>query len=112
MNAIKRFSQYAFFPLVVIGTPSAIYVLAQNGVSVPIATYLVIVVLGLLFWLAEWLMPYRTEWNQPQGDLSNDVISGTVAYTGVDVDVGAAFRLPFLVPTRVALCLPRGADDA
>ena len=80
MNAIKRFSQYAFFPLVVIGTPSAIYVLAQNGVSVPIATYLVIVVLGLLFWLAEWLMPYRTEWNQPQGDLSNDVISGTVAY--------------------------------
>lgn len=37
-------------------------------------------VLGLLFWLAEWLMPYRAEWNRPQGDLTNDIVSGTVTY--------------------------------
>lgn len=54
--------------------------LIKNDVSVALATYLVVVFVGLLFWLSEWLMPYRSEWNQPRGDIANDLLSGTVAY--------------------------------
>ncbi len=57
-----------------------IHTFIMSGVSVPIATYLVVVSLGLLFWLAEYLMPFRESWNQTKGDVSNDIISGTVAY--------------------------------
>ena len=75
-----QLSQWAFFPAVLIGTPTVIYWLIQSGFSIPVSTYLTVVVLGLVFWLAEWLLPYKAEWNKPQGDLSNDLISGTIAY--------------------------------
>ncbi|MEM9315108.1 MAG: sterol desaturase family protein [Pseudomonadota bacterium] len=79
-SAVYRFFQRIFFPAVLFGAPTAVYVLLERGASVPVATYSVIVVLGLLFLAAEWLMPYRRGWNRPQGDLKNDIISGTVAY--------------------------------
>lgn len=79
-GGIYKFSQWAFFPTMLFGAPTAIYVMLESGVSIPVATYAVIVVLGLLFLAAEWLMPYRPAWNRPQGDLMNDIISGTVAY--------------------------------
>lgn len=75
-----RLLQWALFPTALFGTPAAIYALLQLDVALPIATYTVLVTLGLLCWLAEWRMPYRSEWNKPQGDFSNDLISGTVAY--------------------------------
>ena len=79
-SGIHRFAQRAFFPAALVGTPTSIYWLIQAGWSVPAATYFVVVVLGLLYWLAEYLFPYRKEWNSPKGDLKNDIISGTVAY--------------------------------
>ena len=79
-STLYTIAQWTFFPFVLFGTPITIYLLVNAGVSVPIATYAVIVALGLLFLLAEYVMPYRQEWNSPQGDLGNDVISGTVAY--------------------------------
>ncbi len=63
-----------------IGTPTAIYLLVINGVSIALATYSVIVLLGLAFLFFEWLIPYRKQWNKPSGDLVNDFTSGTVAY--------------------------------
>lgn len=93
-TGIYRFFQWSFFPLLLVGTPSAIYGLLQSGVSLTVATYVVIVVLGLLFTAAEWLMPYRREWQRPQGDLRNDLISGAVAYGLLPI---------FLKPLYVAL---------
>ena len=62
----------------------------------PATTYGVIVAVGLLYWLAEWLMPYRREWNTPKGDVSNDLISGTVAYIIMPI-----FLKPFYIaPAR------------
>ena len=86
-----RIAQSAIFPLALISVPSAIYLLLYQGISVPSATYTVVVILGLLFWLAEWLMPYRQEWNKPQGDISNDLISGTVAYIFLPILLKPAF---------------------
>lgn len=79
-TGLYRFAQWAFFPTVLFGTPTLIYLLIQSGWAVPVATYAVLVGLGLIFWLAEFLMPYRKSWNAPQGDLKNDVISGIIAY--------------------------------
>ena len=79
-SLVYRIAQWTFFPVALFGTPASIYFLIEAGWSAPLATYAVLVVLGLTYWLAEFLMPYRTLWNSPQGDLGNDVISGTVAY--------------------------------
>lgn len=79
-SVIYKLAQRIIFPVALLGTPTAIYFLIVGGMSIPLATYLVVVVLGLSFWLAEWAMPYRKQWNSPQGDLSNDLLSGIVAY--------------------------------
>lgn len=79
-NSARRFMQWAFFPLALVLTPLSIYWAIQSGLSTAVSTYVVIVALGLVFWAAEWLLPYKRDWNQPKGDLSNDIISGTVAY--------------------------------
>ena len=79
-NLIYRATQWILFPLFLFSVPSIIYVLINNGTSVAKATYLVVVVLGLLFWTAEWFMPFKKVWNQPHGDIANDLMSGTVAY--------------------------------
>ena len=79
-SGLYRVAQWTLFPLALFGTPTAIYALINAGVSVTVATYTVLVSLGFAFWLAEWVMPYRTEWLRPQGDLTNDLVSGTVAY--------------------------------
>ncbi len=89
-----KIAQWAIFPLFLVGTPVAIYYLILAGISVPATTYVVVVGLGFLFLIAEWLMPYRAHWNKPQGDLSNDLISGTVAYIIMPI---------FLKPLFVAL---------
>ena len=93
-SSVYRFFQAALFPTFLFGTPAAMYALIEAGVSIPIATYACILVLGMLYLLAEYLMPYRREWNKQQGDLSNDVISGTIAYGILPV---------FLKPIYVAL---------
>ena len=93
-NLLYKTAQWSLFPLALFAAPTTIYWLIQGGTSVAIATYVVIVALSLAFWLAERLMPYRVEWNQPQGDLLNDVISGTVAYLIMPI---------FLKPLFIAL---------
>ena len=79
-NRFYGFLQWTLFPALLVGTPSAIYLLLESGASVPVATYVVIFALGLVFLAAEWLMPFKREWLRPQGDLRNDLISGAVAY--------------------------------
>jgi len=79
-SGIYKAAQWLVFPVALFGTPSAIYLLLERGASIPLATYFVVVSLGFLFWALEWAMPYREEWNKPQGDVLNDLISGTVAY--------------------------------
>jgi len=93
-SKVYKLAQWTLFPAFLIGTPTIIYYLITNGVSVTVATYVTIVVLGLLFWLAEWLLPYREKWNTVQNGLSNDVISGTVAYIILPI---------FLKPLFIAL---------
>ena len=75
-----RIAQWSLFPVLLVATPSTIYALINSGVSTPMATYVVVFALGILFVALEWLLPYRDEWNRPQGDLTNDFLSGTVAY--------------------------------
>lgn len=72
--------QWGFFPAVVFGAPTAIYWLVHTGNSVFVATYSVVLAISLLFLFAELYLPYRKDWSKSQGDLSNDIISGTVAY--------------------------------
>ncbi len=86
--------QRILFPLALVGTPTVIYVLLEQGVSVALSTYAVVVGLGFLFWLAELTMPYRREWNTPKGDFFTDLISGTVAYVILPI---------FLRPVYIAL---------
>ena len=90
-SSLYILAQWAIFPFALLAVPTAILVLLRNGVSVPIATYTVVVGLGILFWLSEWIMPYRKEWNKPQGDVLNDVISGTVAYIILPIFLKPAF---------------------
>jgi len=91
---IYKTAQWALFPAALIGVPTLIYILLKQGTSIPIASYAVVVGLGFLFWLAEWSMPYRKEWNKPQDDFLNDIISGTVAYVILPI---------FLRPVYIAL---------
>lgn len=99
-NIIKKdsylyyFIQWTFFPVMLIGTPTVIYFLINAGGSVALTTYIVAVAVGLLFWLAEWLMPFKKDWNYAQGDVSNDLISGIVAYIILPI---------FLKPLFIAL---------
>jgi len=86
--------QWSIFPLALLATPLAIYLLINQGVSIFVASYSVIVSLGLVFWVAEWRMPYRKRWNKPQGDVANDLISGIVAYVILPI---------FLKPIYIAL---------
>jgi len=48
-SALYHFVQWAFFPIVLIGTPYLIYLLVGNGSSVALTTYIVAVGVGLLF---------------------------------------------------------------
>ena len=56
-TALYHFMQWAFFPVVLVATPWLLFVLISAGGSVAITTYVVAVAVGLVFWLAEWLMP-------------------------------------------------------
>lgn len=91
---LKTIAQWSLFPAALVITPTLIYLLINDGVSVAVATYAVVVGLGLCFWLAEFALPYRRHWNQPHGDVSNDLISGTVAYVVMPI---------FLKPLYIAL---------
>ena len=93
-SPLYTLAQWSVFPAFLFATPLAIYLMLQAGYSVVVATYLVIVAVGILFHLFEHLMPYRRHWNQTQGDLANDVVSGTVAYIIMPV---------FLKPLYIAL---------
>ena len=93
-SRLSMLIQWCFFPFVLVLTPATIYSLIDAGYSVALATYSTVVSLGLLFWLAEWLLPFRKEWNKPQGDIANDLISGTVAYVLMPI---------FLKPLYIAL---------
>ena len=66
--------------MAVIGLPWLTHILIANDIHFAVATYGVIVLLGLSYLALEWLMPYRAQWNTPAGDLKNDVISGAIAY--------------------------------
>jgi len=79
-SALYKVAQWSIFPIALVGTPTVIHNLIAQGVSVTLATYAVVVVLGLLFWFAEWVLPYREHRNTPQNDVVNDLVSGTVAY--------------------------------
>jgi len=68
-SSLYRFLQWAFFPTMLIGTPYIIYLLINNGGSVALTTYIVAVCVGLLFWLTEWLMPFKEHWNHSHGDI-------------------------------------------
>ncbi len=86
--------QYAFFPAILVATPYVIYLLISNGSSVAITTYVVAVAVGLVFWLVEWLVPFRENWNHSHGDIGNDLMSGIVAYIILPI---------FLKPLYIAL---------
>jgi sterol desaturase/sphingolipid hydroxylase (fatty acid hydroxylase superfamily) len=74
------FLQRAYFPALIVGLPAAAWLAIQNNVHFAVATYAGVAAAGLLYFVFERLMPYRPHWNQLDGDLSNDLISGTVAY--------------------------------
>jgi len=93
-SSLYHFMQWAFFPLVLVGTPYIIYLLVGSGSSVAITTYVVAVAVGLLFWLAEWLMPFKEHWNHSHDDITTDLVSGTVAYIILPI---------FLKPLFIAL---------
>ena len=79
-SSLYQFLQWAFFPAMLVGTPYIIYLLVGNGSSVALTTYIVAVCVGLLFWLTEWLMPFKEHWNHSHGDITTDVTSGIIAY--------------------------------
>lgn len=89
-----KVAQWVVFPFFLIGTPAAMYWLIAQDVSVFIATYAVVVAVGLCFHILERVMPYRPDWNEQQGDLGNDIVSGTVAYIILPI---------FLKPLYIAL---------
>jgi len=87
-----KIAQWSFFPFVLFTTPATIYWLISSGVSIPVATYVVVFALGLAFFLAERWLPYRKNWQESDGALKNDLISGTVAYV-----ILPAFLKPFYI---------------
>ena len=89
-----HFFQWVFFPLMIVATPTIIYYLISNGSSIIVGTYVVAVAVGLVFWLAEWLIPFKEHWNHSHGDISNDVVSGVIAYIVLPI---------FLKPLFIAL---------
>jgi len=68
-TALYNALQWAFFPMVLVLTPWLIYRLINNGGSVAITTYVVAVAVGLIFWLAEWLIPFKEKWNHSHDDI-------------------------------------------
>jgi len=93
-TALYNALQWAFFPMVLVLTPWLIYRLINNGGSVAITTYVVAVAVGLIFWLAEWLIPFKEKWNHSHDDIGNDVVSGVIAYILLPI---------FLKPMFIAL---------
>lgn len=93
-SSLYHFLQWAFFPAMLIGTPYIIYLLINDGGSVALTTYVVAVCVGLLFWLTEWLMPFKEHWNHSHGDIANDLTSGIIAYIILPI---------FLKPLYIAL---------
>ena len=79
-SLLYRCLQWGFFPAAVVGFPWAVHLLIADGLHFAIATYGVIAVVAMSFLALEWLMPYRAQWNQPAGDLGNDVMSAGIAY--------------------------------
>ncbi len=104
-----RIAQWSIFPFALLATPTLIYLLIEAEVSVSVATYNVVVALGLLFWVAEWAMPYREQWNQTQGDVANDIISGTVAYIILPIFLKPIF-IAFLAGATVWLASQAGGS--
>lgn len=75
-----RLVQWSFFPLAIVGLPWAIHELIDAGINFALATYGGIAFIGLCFLALEHVLPYRTKWNRPDGELSNDVLSAGIAY--------------------------------
>jgi len=74
-SSLYHFMQWAFFPLVLVGTPYIIYLLVGSGSSVAITTY-------------------KEHWNHSHDDITTDLVSGTVAYIILPI---------FLKPLFIAL---------
>ena len=62
------------------GPPVLAWQFIQAGTAMPIVLYGGLVVMMLLFLLAERLLPYRPEWNKADGDVGHDVVSGLLGY--------------------------------
>lgn len=86
-----RLLQWGFFPVAVVGAPWAVHLLIDAGVHFALATYSVVAGLALLMFALEHWMPFRAPWNRLQGDLANDVISGSVAYLLVPKLLGPVY---------------------
>lgn len=91
---LYRIIQWCFFPAMLITTPFIIYLLIRSGSSVALTTYILAVAVGLVFWLVEWLVPFKEHWNHSHGDIENDLVSGIVAYIILPI---------FLKPLFIAL---------
>lgn len=78
--AIYPWLQWLAFPLFFMTPLLLAHQLMEAGFHFAIVTYGTIVGLWVSFFVFERLMPYRPEWNQPAGDVRNDVISASIAY--------------------------------
>lgn len=74
------FIQRAYFPLLLLGLPTAAYYAMQNGVHFVVATYGGVLIAMTLYFVFERLMPYRPHWNSTDEDVLNDVLSASISY--------------------------------
>lgn len=79
--------QWTLFPLIMFGPLFVAAWLLQAGASDTdagasplVVGYSVVLAIGLTIFLFEQLMPYRPQWNKPDGDQLTDVISSSIAY--------------------------------
>lgn len=79
-SVIYPLLQWGLFPLFLVLPIAFAHQLMLGGTHFMLVTYGTVVVLWITFFVFEQLMPYRPQWNQPAGDIANDVLSATIAY--------------------------------
>lgn len=93
-NPLYAPMQWLIFPALFLGPLLIAYQALQAGWSVPLVTYGTVIGLWTAVFVLERVMPYRRKWNETDGDVVNDMVSGGIAYGLLPI---------FLKPLYIAL---------
>lgn len=92
---MRRALPLVFYVTLTLGSPAAVYALAQAGLRLDLAVLAVVSLAGFFVGFVEKAAPYERQWNRPLGDSGVDTLHLVFSTLAIDaLYIFAASRLP------------------